>query len=134
MKLPEVIAIVGSLGLPEGDFALHGSAPLLAHGLVGEINDLDIVSRGAAWEYAKTMAPLEQGQKDDVVRPRPAVEIFDGWLGDDANALIDEADLIDGVPFVPLEAVLRFKRRLNRPKDAEHIRLIEEFLSARKPR
>ena len=134
MKLPEVIQIVESLGLPDGEFALHGSAPLLAHGLVDEINDLDIVSRGAAWELARTMAPLEHGQKDDVVRPRQGVEIFDGWLDDNAGRLIDEAELMNGVPFVRLEAVLDFKRRLNRPKDARHIRLIEEFLSSRPPR
>lgn len=131
MDLAEVIAIVESLGLPEGDYALHGSAPLLAHGLVDEISDLDIVSRGAAWEYAKTLAPLEHGQKDDVVRPSADVEIFDGWLGDDANSLIDEAARIEGIPFVSLEAVLRFKRRLGRPKDEIHIRLIEEFLARR---
>jgi hypothetical protein len=125
-----LVAIVRSLDLPPGDYALHGSAPLLAHGLVTEINDLDIVSRGAAWQRARSLAPLEQGEKDDVVRPLPDVEIFDGWLGDDADRLIDEAEYMLGVPFVTLEAVLRFKRRLGRPKDAEHIRLIEEHLAS----
>jgi hypothetical protein len=31
---------------------------------------------------------------------------------------------------VSLGAVLEFKRRLGRPKDHEHIRLIEEFLGS----
>lgn len=129
MKLFQVITVVRSLGLPQGDFALHGSAPMLAHGILDEINDVDIVARGAAWEYAKRLAPLQQGRKDDVVRPRPEVEIFDGWLGDDTDQLIDGAELIEGVPFVTLEEVLRFKRRLGRPKDEKHLRLIEQYLA-----
>jgi hypothetical protein len=132
MVLPEVIAIIESLGLPKGDFALHGSAPLLAYRLVDEINDLDIVSRGAAWEYATSLAPTQRGEKDDVVRPQAGVEIFNGWLGDDSNELIAGATVIEGVPFVSLEAVLRFKRRLNRPKDEKHIRLIEHYLESQR--
>lgn len=129
MNLSQVITIVKALDLPEGDFALHGSAPLLAYGLVEEVNDVDIVSRGEAWRYATTLAPQEQEAVDEVVRPGPGLEIFNGWLGDDANELIDGATTIRGVPFVSLDAVLRFKRSLNRPKDALHIRLIEEFLA-----
>jgi hypothetical protein len=128
VTLAEVREAVASLGLPPGDFALHGSAPLLAHGLLDEINDVDIVARGAAWRVALTLGPLAAGSKDDVVRPQPDVEIFDGWLGTGADKLIDEAAMVAGLPCVSLQAVLEFKRRLGRPKDAEHIRLIEEYL------
>lgn len=131
MKLSEVIAAVKSLGLPDGDYAVHGSAPLLAYGLIDEVNDVDIVSRGAAWSHARRLARPAKGSVDDVVRPRSDVEVFNGWLGDDADELIDSATRISGVPFVTLEAVLTFKRRLNRPKDELHIRLIEEFLAER---
>ncbi|MEX2534302.1 MAG: hypothetical protein WD273_01780 [Trueperaceae bacterium] len=130
MKLLEVVSIVKSLGLPGGDFALHGSAPLLAYGLISETNDVDIVSRGAAWHHATTLAPTQRGSHDAVVRPREGVEIFNGWLSDDANELIDGATIRDEIPFVSLQAVLRFKRQLNRPKDLEHIRLIEHYLKS----
>lgn len=128
MRLDAVRRVVTELKLPDGDYALHGSAPLLAHGLIDRVNDLDIVARGAAWRRATTLAPRERGHLDDVVRPRSGVEIFNGWLGDDADELIDAAEWVAGLPCVPLAAVLAFKRRLGRPKDASHIALIEGYL------
>jgi hypothetical protein len=129
VNLDDVQLLVARLGLPEGDFALHGSAPLLAHGLLKEVNDLDIVARGAGWRSALALAPAERGHQDDVVRPLPGVEIFNGWLGADADQLIDEAELVAGLPCVRLQAVLAFKRRLGRPKDRAHIELIEEHFA-----
>jgi hypothetical protein len=130
MTLAEVRALVESLGLPDGDYALHGSAPLLAHGLVSEVNDVDIVARAAAWRHALALGPRAHGDQDDVVRPLPGVEIFDGWLGDAADSLIDGAELVAGLPCVRLAAVLEFKRQLGRAKDHEHIRLIEAYLDS----
>lgn len=131
MTLSEVRSIVAELALPADHFALHGSGPLLAHGLIEEVNDLDLVSRGAAWSRACELAEPGQGDFDDVVRPMPGVEIFNGWLGEDADALIDAAVIRNGLPCVELEAVLRFKRRLGRPKDWAHIELIENYLRER---
>jgi hypothetical protein len=131
VRLAEVRRLVAELDLPSGHYALHGSGPLLAHGLLDEVNDIDIVARGPAWRRALALGPTEHGRADDVVRPRPEVEIFDGWLGDDADALIDGSSLVAGLPCVSLEAVLDFKRRLHRPKDEAHIRLIERYLRDR---
>lgn len=128
MNLDDVRSIVADLALPAGHYALHGSGPLLVHGLIEEVNDLDLVSRGPAWLRACELAAPGRGRFDDVVRPLPDVEIFDGWLGEDADALIDGATMQNGLPCVHLEAVLRFKRRLGRPKDLAHIELIEEYL------
>jgi hypothetical protein len=36
--------------LPEGDYAVFGSTPLVACGLLREVHDLDVVARGAAWD------------------------------------------------------------------------------------
>jgi hypothetical protein len=57
-----------------------------------------------------------------------AIEIFGGWLGWDIDALIDNSEIIDGLPFVRLEDVLAFKLSLGRPKDVAHARLIEGYL------
>ena len=56
-----------------------------------------------------------------------AIEIFGGWLGWDIDALIDDAKIIDGLPFARLEDVLAFKRSYGRPKDIAHVRLIEDY-------
>jgi len=57
-----------------------------------------------------------------------AIEVYGGWLGWDLDALIDKAEIIDGLPFARLKDVLAFKRSLGRAKDLAHVRLIEEHL------
>ena len=41
-----------------------------------------------------------------------AIEVYGGWLGWDLDALIDNAEIIDGLPFARLKDVLAFKRSL----------------------
>ncbi len=48
-------------------------------------------------------------------RPAGALEAFE----------TEDAETIDGLPFVQLEAVLAYKRIAGRPKDLRHIELIE---------
>jgi hypothetical protein len=50
------------------------------------------------------------------------IEIFDGWLGWDADAIIDGAETIEGLPFARLEDVQAYKLHHGRPKDLEHVR------------
>ena len=56
------------------------------------------------------------------------IEVFGGWMGWDIDALIDDAERIDGLPFARLEDVLAWKRAYARPKDLDHVRLIERYL------
>jgi|SRR3712207_5186704 len=119
-----------ALDLPRGDHAVFGSGPLAAHGLIGEVRDLDVVARGAAWERAKGLGLVRTAPEGDpVVRLEGgAFEIYGGWRGWDLDALIDNAEIVDGLPFARLEDVLAFKHSLGRPKDIAHVRLMEEHL------
>ena len=130
MTLAEARARLSGLGLPAGDFALHGSGPMLAHGLVDSVHDLDVVARGAAWRRALKLGEARTAQTDRVVELPGEVEVFDGWMGDDLDALIDGAELVAGLPCVRLEHVLAFKERLARPKDAAHIELLRRHLGS----
>ena len=126
---------LGTLLLPTSDYAVFGSGPLVAHGLLEEAQDVDVVARGAAWERATELGPvLVAALGDPVVRLESgAIEIFSGWLGWDIDAIIEGAELIDGLPFARLEDVLAFKRAYGRPKDLEHARLLEAYLRGRPP-
>ena len=44
----------------------------------------------------------------------------------DVAQVISQAVFIEGLPFARLEDVLHYKQILNRPKDQEHIRLIQK--------
>jgi hypothetical protein len=133
MRLPPLFERVRELALPDGDWVIAGSAPLLAHGLIEAVNDIDIVARGAAWARACALGDAQPGEHGDrrVRLCGGAVEVFDGWslMPWSADQLIGEAQRLEGLPFMPLQRVLEFKRRLARPKDAAHIRLLEAHLA-----
>lgn len=121
-----------ALDLPPDDFVVFGSGPMMARG-IKESHDLDILARGAAWEKAAANGTTEAnngGRKTAI----GDLEIFNDWgPGEwDIDALIDGADVIDGIRFATLDNVLRWKKLVGRPKDQEHIRLIEAYLEARK--
>ena len=56
------------------------------------------------------------------------VTIGTEWaIGDfDVDELIDTAEIIDELPFVRLEHVISYKEIAARPKDLDHLQLIEE--------
>ena len=122
------------LHLPRGDWALFGSGPLLIRGWIDEVGDLDVISRGAAWERAKEIG--ERG-----VLPPDGVEIvnIDGgaitigtswrYIEVPIDALIDGAESIDGIPCVCLDHIISYKRIADRPKDRGHLAVIEEHLT-----
>ncbi len=119
------------LNLPPDDFAVFGSGPMMAHGLK-EAHDLDIIARGTAWSLAQALGQQKKGTYggDKVELAGGQIEVFNAWgPGEwDPDELIDTAEVIAGIRFVTLENVLKWKKMMNRPKDAEHIRLIEAYL------
>ena len=125
-----ILGKLRGLELPKGEYAIFGSGPLVARGLLREVHDLDVVARGAAWDRAKRLGPVRTAPEGDpaVQLEGGAIEVFGGWLGWDIDALIDDAEIIDGLTFARLEDVLAFKRSYGRPKDRAHVRLIEDYL------
>jgi len=122
------------LSLPAGDFAIFGSGPLIVRGIVPASHDLDVICRGKAWEQVQTIGSIEYLEEYQL----SIVTMFDGrltfgieWgIGDfDTDVLIDTADLIDGLPFVRLDHVTRYKNISRRPKDLEHLQALQEYLT-----
>ncbi len=125
-----VFDLLRSLELPAGDYAVFGSGPLIVRGIVEAANDLDVLARGAAWKKAQGHGELVYLSEHDV----EVVSCFDGvvtigteWaIGEfDVDELIDTAEIIDGLPFVPLEHVVLYKQVAGRPKDLLHLELLE---------
>ena len=117
---------VKSLKLPQGDFAIFGSGPLIVREIVPASNDLDIICRGRTWDYIRGVGEPEYLTEYNV----DIVTMFDGSLtfGNkwgigtfDTDELIDNAELIDGLPFVGLEYVAEYKKISKRPKDLQHL-------------
>ena len=121
--------MVRALELPRNEYVVFGSAPLLAHGLITSIGDIDLLATGAAWQKAQTLASVETAPGGDlIVQLTPEVAVFDGWLGLDTDAIISRAEVWDGLPLAQLADVAAYKRLLNRPKDRAHLELLEPCL------
>ncbi|GAA0993676.1 MULTISPECIES: hypothetical protein [Nocardiopsidaceae] len=132
----DLVKKVLSLGLPEHDFVIAGSGPLLAHDLRWEVGDIDVVARGAAWERALTLGEPEDAPFGDGVRRvllfDDRVEILNGWFPDiwTVDELIDGAEVIDGLRFAALDNVRVWKTLLGRSKDHLDVKLINEYLES----
>ena len=129
----QLLGKLNSLGLSADDYAVFGSGPMFAHGIKDLGHDLDIIARGNAWRQAcSTSSPPTAIFGGLVVNLfNGEIEIFDSWaLGDwDVNDLIDTAEIIEGIRFVTLENVVKWKRLMGREKDQIHIKMIEDYLN-----
>ncbi len=118
-----------SLRLPIGDYVLFGSGPLLARGWIADAGDLDVLARGPAWRRAQQLGPVEYLAEWDVtvVNIGQNISVGTSWgIGDvDPDELIDNAELIDAIPCARLDDVAAYKRIADRPKDREHLAIIE---------
>jgi hypothetical protein len=126
----DLFDLLRSLELPPNDHAVFGSGPLIIRGIIEATNDLDVISRGRAWERALSVGELVSLQDGARI-----VSCFDGavtvgrsWAyGDfEIDELIDTAEVIDGIPFVRLEHVVRYKEIAARPKDLTHLERLAE--------
>ena len=116
------------LELPAGDYVIFGSAPLLARGIIAEVGDIDLLATRSAWQRACLLGTPETARGGDrVIRTDSDIDIFDGWLGLDVDAIVGRAETIDGLPIARLSDVVAYKRLLDRPKDRTHLELLEAF-------
>ena len=126
----DLFTALASLELPVRDYAVFGSGPLIIRGIIDPDNDLDVISRGAAWSRACEIGDLvylEEHQVEIVSFFGGAITVGTSWAyGDfDIDHLINTAEIIDGIPFVRVEHVVRYKEIAARPKDLVHLHLLE---------
>ena len=119
---PAVAATVRALGVPLSDVVLSGSAPLLAHGVIAQVSDIDLVARGRAWEALAARGEVHAGRRGDVmVDLDDGLQVFSGWEGESADDVMARATPIDGLLVASIADVVAYKRRLRRSKDLEHL-------------
>ncbi len=116
-----------AMELPPNSYAVFGSGPLAAHGLIDDVGDLDVIVGDAGWDRVKGIGTIVMYGNDPVVDLGNGLTFGRSWAyGDiDVDQLIKDAETIDGLPFVQLEAVVAYKRLAGRSKDLRHIELIE---------
>ncbi|WP_205328098.1 hypothetical protein [Glycomyces sp. YM15] len=132
------------------DFVLAGSARLWAGGITPRLSDIDLLARPGSETWRRAMelafehaiifdaAPLRTSEYtgDKIARLYGGiVEVCQTWLlpESDTASLLDEADVIDGLKYLPLHEVVAYKRLLDRDKDRDDLSAIEEHLHRHGP-
>lgn len=123
------------LDLPRGEYVVVGGA-VTAHG-IRESEDLDILVTPKLYRHLKKRGFKACTCQECIDTSRILLSIKDvdilpnlilgDYLGD-TKKLIEEADIINGFPFIKLVELIKFKRVLGREKDFKDIELIEQYL------
>ena len=136
MSNADLFQKVKDLNLPIGEYALFGSAPMGIRGLK-ECSDVDLLVTDGIWKKYDGQPGWEYKYLDDnrVALENKAISIemaTSWWPGEwDCQKIIQEAEIINGLPFVRLETVLKWKKIVAREKDLKDVETIEKFLHTR---
>ena len=104
-----LLELLKSYNLPDGEYAVFGSAPLAITGIINDVNDFDVIIKPRSWDF----------ESDNEYRTED-IEFFDNWPDFDVDDLIDNHTFeFRGVLFVYPEKVIEYKRKMNRPKDQD---------------
>lgn len=125
---------VKELGLPLDQIIIIGSGILDQLG-IRQSADIDVAAnREALEEIARSdgwVEKLDKNQRQYLVKNDGSVEIWDGWEIDgrivEYDELLGYAVEYDGVKFVNLDFLRRWKNWRGREKDIQDVRLIDEW-------
>lgn len=125
---------VKELGLPLDQIIIIGSGILDQLG-IRQSADIDVAAnREALEEIARSdgwVEKLDKNQRQYLVKCNGSAEIWDGWEIDgrvvEYDKLLDYAVEYDGVKFVSLDFLRRWKNWRGREKDIQDVRLINEW-------
>lgn len=121
-----------SLNLPADQYVVISSGILDVLG-IRKANDIDLsITKELHDELRKTGDWEEDVRYGKVFLLKEDIEINPEVSWDDykttTKELIETAQVIDGINFMNLEEVIKFKKALGREKDFKDIELIEEYL------
>jgi hypothetical protein len=127
---------VRHLNMPADTWVIFGSGPMIARGIIPLENDLDIMCLPTTWNWARRFGPLDYLETEGVYVisiADGAITLGTGWAYGDVDVpdLISRAEIIDGLPFAPLGAVVTYKKIAARPKDTLHLKLIDDYRACR---
>ncbi len=135
MKNKKLFQKVKNLNLPMGKYALFGGGPMSIRELK-EANDLDIIVTDDLFKEYKNKNEWKVGvsANGSEYLSFEEIEIYRDWKPGDWNIvdLIKNAEIIDELPFVGLNDVIKWKKIYAREKDLRDVEIIENYLSKNK--
>ena len=121
---------IKELNLTLGKYALFGSAPICIRGWKDLNHDLDVIVWEDIFEEYKIKPGWEIRRMDHGSEYlwNDELELWKDWKPGiwDIKELTKNAEIIDGLPFVRLEHVLKWKKLNGRQKDLKDVEIIEK--------
>lgn len=132
MGREDIIAKIKDQNFPNGSYVVFGSGPLAAAG-IRTTRDIDLVVSPGLYSVLQ-----QQGWRfkaDPSGNPMLTKGVFEvskcwsfGEYDPSFNDLLNNADFIDGIPFVNLREVRKWKQALARAKDIDDIDDIDRYM------
>lgn len=117
---------VKELNLPENSYVIVGSGILGALG-IRESRDIDIIVSQDVYEKFEAKGWAHDSWPDQETLTQDVFELGVHWYGKKADELLEDAQYIDGVPFLSLDDVYEWKKKLGREKDLNDLKLIDGY-------
>lgn len=125
ITIKSLLSELKRLNLPADQFAVFGSGPMAIRG-IRQAKDLDVAIKDDFFNLLKEKYKEAKPGQINVGN----IEIFAAWnsLLDNAESVIDRADIINGVRFIKLNDLMIWKKKLGREKDLLDIKIIKDYL------
>lgn len=134
MIFSDFLKRLNKLTLPEDQFVIVGSGPLGVRD-IRECRDLDVLVTDELWNELAKKYPIKQEHGIDKIEVDEDIEMLaKGSAFRDPNIasieeIIKNADIIEGIRFINLELLVKFKQKMGREKDLKDIDLIKDYLA-----
>lgn len=133
-EIKKILSVLDKV-LDKKEYAVFGSGPLYIRDLKEKLKDVDIIVNEKGWKKL-----IEHYESKDTksgfgnvikIQKGIEIEIFNMWGPGkwEINELIESSDKCEGINFVKLKNVLKWKKEMDREKDQEDIRKIELYLN-----
>lgn len=132
-EFKQLLEELKKMNLPDSQYAIFGSGPMAVRGIKAT-DDLDVVVLDGLYQEIrkKYQEKEKQGNKKvfNYLEPKQGIEIIstNESLFGEPEEVIARAELIDGLRFVTLDDLIVWKKKVARPKDFQHIKMIKDYL------
>jgi len=128
----QIFKHIRQLGLPDGQYVIVGGGLLVALGLLDWDGDIDVCISQEVFDTFKNEGWQQEEWQGKPVLKNGIYDVgvdFGGWS---LEELLADALIIRGMPFINPEKLITWKQQMNRPKDVEHVALLQKYLKTAK--
>ena len=118
------------LNLPRNEYVVVGSGVLNPLG-IRDSNDIDLIVSQKIYDKLEEAGWQHDNWSDQIVLKKDVFDIGTNWYGLQLTQLLENAQYVDGIPYLSLDDVYEWKRRLGREKDFVDLELIDLYRISR---